>query len=169
MSNPTPGEWIADLKFLDPRIMGEHAATGETFVIAKVISYIGAQDEANANALLFAASKKMYDALTALRQRYASVSESGAIQVAIDTELYNQIEAVIFQIEGQQPTRPLPQLSLKGKADETRTETVITADMFGPAFYCPLCQTTTLHRASPHDRYKVICRTCGDEHYNIPF
>lgn len=117
MSNPTPGEWFADLKFLDPRIMGEHTTTGETFVIAKVIAYIGAEDEAYANARVMAVSKAMYNALLSLRQRYASVSVGGAIEVTIDAELYNQIESIVVQIEGHQPTNPLPLLSLKGKPD----------------------------------------------------
>lgn len=161
MSNPTPGEWFADLKFLDPRIMGTHAATGETFVIAKIISYIGAQDEANANAQVMAVSKDLLKALiaadSALRHHPGSDNRSND-----DAQLAT---LAIARATGQE------QVSISGKAAIPAEDfnTVVTANTFGPAFHCPMCGTTTLHRNSPHDRYKVICRTCGDEHDHLPF
>lgn len=151
MSNLTPGEWIVDTKKLEPRIMGTHAATGETFVIAKVITYIGAEDESRANALLFAASKAMLNALKQVWERRSSVSEKGyGYVVFIDRDLCNAIEEALTLAEPQ-----------------AEQAIVITAGMFGLSFDCPMCQTVTLHRASPH--YKVICKTCGDEHDAIPF
>lgn len=50
---------------------------------------------------LFKAAPAMLAALEALRQRYCTVSEAGAIEAAIDTPLYNQIERAIAEAKGQ--------------------------------------------------------------------
>jgi hypothetical protein len=64
MSNrqPSPGTWRASINRLDPNIVTTEP-TNAVVVIGKAISYIGFEKEAEANALLFAASKEMFGIL----------------------------------------------------------------------------------------------------------
>lgn len=52
-----------------------------------------------ANARLIAAAPDLLTALEAVRERYATVSERGGIEVAITPELYRQIESAVGSLD----------------------------------------------------------------------
>jgi len=87
---PSPGTWRASINRLDPQII-TNEPTDAVVVIGKAISYIGFEQEAEANALLFAASKDM---LTVLKDIVNEPNYPGWM---------NHVKNVIAKAEGREP------------------------------------------------------------------
>jgi glyoxylate carboligase len=54
-------------------------------------------------AKVLAASTRMLNVLSEIASRYATVSERGAIEIVIETDLYNEINSAITEAKGKRP------------------------------------------------------------------
>jgi len=88
----TKGPWQVTHNSQGETFVDYTGDTGSLFAVARVYATSGNQE---ADARLIAAAPDLLAALLEVQSRYASVSERGAIEVAITPDLYDQIEQAL--------------------------------------------------------------------------